>query len=84
MNRAYRITHNVIKKATFQGCQGFWLEHPRNQFLKDIQTEAVNLQIRHSLFWVKNGRGFYLRPEGGPDLTYFEAIRIAEFFSKGY
>lgn len=84
MNRTYRITHNVIKKVTFQGSQGFWLEHPRNEFFKDRQTEATNLQVRHSLFWVKNGLGFYLRSEGENDLTYLGALRIAALFSKAY
>ncbi|TCL62261.1 hypothetical protein EDC14_10264 [Hydrogenispora ethanolica] len=84
MDRAYHITHNVIKKVTFQNCGGFWLEHPRNQYFKDKNTEVKNLQVRHSLFWVKNGHGFYLRSEGETDLTYQEAIRIADLFSKAY
>jgi Sigma-70 region 2 len=84
MSRTYRIIHNVIKNVTFQSCKGFWLEHPRNQYFKDKNTEVKNLQVRHSLFWVKNGRGFYLRSEGETDLTYHEAIQIADLFSKAY
>ncbi|HBE78039.1 MAG TPA: hypothetical protein DDW65_09720 [Firmicutes bacterium] len=84
MNRAYRITHYVIKKVSFQDCEGYWLEHPRHEFFKDKPTKEVNLQVRHSMFWVKNGRGFYLRPEGETDLTYHEAIRLANLFSKAY
>jgi hypothetical protein len=81
---AYRITHNIKKKVTFRGCKGFWLEHPRHQYFNDKHKEAESLQVRHSLYWVKNGLGFYLRSEGETDLTYNEALRIAALFSEAY
>jgi RNA polymerase sigma factor (sigma-70 family) len=84
MSRTYKIIHNIRERVTFRGSKGFWLEHPRHQYFKDKQKEAENLQVRHSLYWVKNGRGFYLRPEGEPDLTYNEALRIAIRFSENY
>ncbi len=84
MGRAYRIRNCVNKKVTIRDCEGFWLEHPRRQYFEDENAKEQNLQVRHSLFWVKNGRGFYLRPEGEDDITFDEAIRIAELFVEGY
>lgn len=52
--------------------------------LHDKHKEAESLQVRHSLYWVKNGLGFYLRSEGETDLTYNEALRIAALFSEAY
>ncbi len=85
ISRPYQIKNCVLYKVTIQNCdEGFWLEHPRHQFFDDERNKDKNMQVRHSLFWNKNGLGFYLRPEGEVDITFDEAIRIAELFSKGY
>jgi hypothetical protein len=85
LGKSYNVSRWVVKKVLFENRQGLWLEHPKHQYYTQsdpAQKQKQAIQVTHSFYWEINGSGYYLRPEGDPDLSLDEALRIASSFSK--